>query len=380
MNCALVQIYTADNYLRSNLPDFSSNLIMTPPGGGNPNPAGDIDGRLANLFLLIYTEFLGNSPPAPQVPPSFLIPASVVPSCGLMPPPYSVGGTVTGLTGGSQLPLVNQNNGDTQTVTGSGTGTDSFTFPADLNPGAPYSIAVTAQPTNQTCSSTNASGNIVEGNVSGVLFTCTTNSPSLGISYFTISTSDPDPGTLGGGNCSDYVTSALGTDGLPVLNTPPFDTANCGNVPADVSSGEITWWSPTSNTNVTPTGTGTVSLPYSNTNFYPPNGTGPCDGYCVEGYGGYQAAVLSGQLTVPEGGATVSFTVTADDMAFVYLDGVYVCGIGGVHPATAASSPNCTPTISTGHHSLEVFYVDMATFNAELDFNITATPNIVVTP
>jgi hypothetical protein len=267
MNCALVQIYTADNYLRSNLPDFSSNLIMTPPGGGNPNPAGDIDGRLANLFLLIYTEFLGNSPPTPQVPPSFLIPASVVPSCGLVAPPYSVGGTVNGLTLGSQVKLVNQSNGDTQTVTGGGTSTDSFTFPADLNPGAPYNIAVATQPLTETCSSTNASGNIVEGNVSGVLFTCTTNSPSLGISYFTISTSDPDPGTLGGGNCSDYVTSALGTDGLPVLNTPPFDTANCGNVPADVSSGEITWWSPGFNSNVTSTGSGTVLLPYSNANF-----------------------------------------------------------------------------------------------------------------
>jgi hypothetical protein len=322
MNCALAKIYTADSYLRSNLSDFSSNLIVTSPGGGSPNPAGDIDGRLSNLFLLIFTEFLGNSPPAPQAPPLFLIPASAEPSCGLMAPPYSVGGTVTGLTGGSQVTLVNQSNGDTQTVTGGGTGTDSFTFlPADLNPGAAYNIAVTTQPPNQTCSSTNASGNIAEGNVSGVLFTCTANSPpSLSVSYFTISTSDPDPGNLGSGTCSDYVTSALGTDGLPVLNEP-LDPS-CGNSPADVNSStnEITWWS-TANANVTSTGSGTVSLPYSNSNFYPPNGTGPCDGYCVEGYGGYQAAVLSGQLTVtvPEG-ELVSFQITDDDMAFVYLD------------------------------------------------------------
>jgi hypothetical protein len=233
------------------------------------------------------------------------------------------------------------------------------------------------------CSSTNASGNIGEGNVSSVLFTCTTNSPSLGISYFTISTSDPDPGNVGSGTCSDYVVSALGPDGLPVLNGS-WDSA-CGGIPKDVnptdSGNEITWWSPLFNTHVTSTGPGTVLLPYSNADFYPPNGTGPCDGNCVEGYGGYQAAILSGHLTAPEGGAIVSFTVTADDMAFVYLDGVYVCGIGGVHGATAATLPSCTDSaISAGPHSLEVFYVDMATSQAELDFSITATPNIMVTP
>ena len=382
MNCALVQIYTADNSLRSNLSHFSSNLIMTSPGGGNPNPAGDIDGRLANLFLLIYTEFLGNSPPAPQAPPSFLIPASAEPSCGLMPPPYSVGGTVTGLTGGSQVTLVNQSNGDMQTVTGGGTGTDSFTFPADLNPGAPYNIAVATQPLTETCSSTNGSGNIGEGNFSGVLFTCTANAPpSLDISYFTISTSDPDPGNVGSGTCTDYVASALGPDGLPVLNGS-WDPA-CGTIPKDVypTANEITWWNPMFNTNVTSTGSGTVLLPYSNPNFYPPNGTGPCDDSCGDGYGGYQAAILSGQLTVTEPeGSVVSFILSADDMAFVYLDGVYVCGLGGVHPATATSCT--TSTISAGPHNLEVFYVDMAPTNAGLEFNVTATPdtNIVVTP
>jgi len=85
-------------------------------------------------------------------------------------------------------------------------------------------------------------------------------------------------------------------------------------------------------------------------------------------------------VTVPEG-AVVSFILSADDMAFVYLDGVYVCGIGGVHGVTAATLPSCTDSaISVGPHSLEVFYVDMATSQAELDFDITATPNIVVTP
>jgi hypothetical protein len=182
------------------------------------------------------------------------------------------------------------------------------------------------------------------------------------------------------------VASALGPDGLPVLNGS-WDSA-CGGIPKDVnptdSGNEITWWSPLFNTYVTSTGPGTVLLPYSNADFYPPNGTGPCDGNCGDGYGGYQAAILSGQLTAtaPEG-SVVSFTLSADDMAFVYLDGVYVCGLGGVHPVTALLCPAApTSAISAGPHNLEVFYVDMAPTNAGLEFNVTATPdtNIVVTP
>jgi hypothetical protein len=72
INCALNKIAATDSYLRSNLPAFASNLIMGAPGGGNPNPAGDIDGRLANWYLTLNTELAGNTPnatwPATNVP------------------------------------------------------------------------------------------------------------------------------------------------------------------------------------------------------------------------------------------------------------------------------------------------------------------------
>jgi hypothetical protein len=79
-SCAMNSLATADAYVRANLPAFSG---LAPPG--NPNPAGDIDGRLANLFLPIDLFFLlqpanagwptNNVPPCVTLTPS---PATVV--------------------------------------------------------------------------------------------------------------------------------------------------------------------------------------------------------------------------------------------------------------------------------------------------------------
>ena len=79
-SCAMNSLASGDAYLRSQLPAFSG---LAPPG--NPNPAGDIDGRLANLFLPIDLFFLfqpanaewptNNVPPCVTLTPS---PATVI--------------------------------------------------------------------------------------------------------------------------------------------------------------------------------------------------------------------------------------------------------------------------------------------------------------
>jgi hypothetical protein len=68
ISCAMNSLASGDAYVRSHLPSFSG---AAPPG--NPNPAGDFDGRLANLFLPIDLYFLMQSAnaewPTTNVPP-----------------------------------------------------------------------------------------------------------------------------------------------------------------------------------------------------------------------------------------------------------------------------------------------------------------------
>ena len=75
---------------------------------------------------------------------------------------------------------------------------------------------------------------------------------------------------------SNEVLPTLGPDGLPVLN-PSYNAGSADPVHDVNSSGEITWWSPAFNSNVTETGTGTITLPYANAAMFPPNAAGGND-------------------------------------------------------------------------------------------------------
>lgn len=204
---------------------------------------------------------------------------------------------------------------------------------------------------------------------------------ALTITYYTISSDDPDAGHLAGGVFDNEVQASLGADGLPVLNIPKYGcSSDCyavygapgfpsgGDTPnVNVnSSGEITYWS-TSNSYVTQTLQTSVTLPFSvPQNFFPPNGSGGADG----GSNGFQAAVLSGTLTAATT-EQLSFEIGSDDMAFAYIDGQVVCDDGGVHGS--ASVACTTPTISAGSHSFELFFVDINRVQSGLTFSINST-------
>ena len=185
---------------------------------------------------------------------------------------------------------------------------------------------------------------------------------TLNATYFTLGETDPDVASAPQGTFSDWVLPDLGPNGLPV-----FNPSASGFSPTDPSlkdldsAGEITWWSPALNTNVTETSTGTVNLPFSNPNFFPPNGTGSNDA------NGLQTAIFSGTLNVPTS-EQITFSVGADDDAFVYLDGVNVCDLGGIH----GDSPGMctTSTIDAGDHTLELFYADIEQTGAALTFSV----------
>lgn len=90
---------------------------------------------------------------------------------GAPPVTYTIGGTVTGLTGS----LVLQNNSDVfLTMSASG----SFTFGPPVVSGGAYEVSVHTQPPGQTCTVANGSG-IATANVTNVQVTCTTNPLTL---------------------------------------------------------------------------------------------------------------------------------------------------------------------------------------------------------
>jgi len=86
-------------------------------------------------------------------------------------PTYSVGGTVSGLTGSVTL----QNNGGDDIIK---TTNDGFAFPAQAE-GTDYAVTVSSQPTGQTCTVTgggnnDGSGTNITANVTNVAVTCVT--------------------------------------------------------------------------------------------------------------------------------------------------------------------------------------------------------------
>jgi len=113
---------------------------------------------------------------------------------------YTIGGTVSGLTG-SGLALRN-NGGNDLAITVNGT----FTFSAGLAMGATYNVSALTQPTSpsQTCVVTNGNGTVGNGNISNVAVVCTTNAYTIG-------------GTVSGLVGSGLVLRNNGGDNLTVL-------------------------------------------------------------------------------------------------------------------------------------------------------------------
>ena len=86
---------------------------------------------------------------------------------------YTIGGTVSGLTGTG---LVLQDNGDNNLAVGA---SGSFTFSAAVASGTTYSVTVLTQPTGQSCTVTNGSGT-ASANVTNVQVTCSTTTYTIG--------------------------------------------------------------------------------------------------------------------------------------------------------------------------------------------------------
>jgi len=92
---------------------------------------------------------------------------------------YTIGGTITGLSGSG---LVLQDNGTNNLSVGSGA--NSFTFSTALASGSAYNVTVLTEPSSpaQTCAVTNGSGTVASSNVTSVQIACTTTAVNYTIS------------------------------------------------------------------------------------------------------------------------------------------------------------------------------------------------------
>ena len=88
-------------------------------------------------------------------------------------PTYSVGGSVSGLSG---TVVLQDNSGDDLTLTANG----SFAFATKLADGAAYNVTVKTNPSGQTCSVANGTGTIAAADVTNVAVTCNNVHPGSG--------------------------------------------------------------------------------------------------------------------------------------------------------------------------------------------------------
>ena len=129
----------------------------------------------------------------------------VLASCGSVgsapaPPTYTIGGTVSGLSGTG---LVLQANGGNNLQVSAGA--TNFAFTTSVASGGSYSVTVLSQPTSpsQTCVLSNGSGVVANANITSLQVTCSTNTYTIG-------------GTLSGLSGTGLVLQDDGGNNLPV--------------------------------------------------------------------------------------------------------------------------------------------------------------------
>jgi len=133
-------------------------------------------------------------------------------------PVYTVGGTVTGLTG----TLVLQDNGsDSLSLTAGG----AFTFATGLANGGAYDVSVLTQPTGETCTVTNGTGTIASSSVTTVVVTCVA---SVGDGGGEAGDGGSGDGSTDGGDAATYTIggTVTGLSGTLVLEDNGSDTVS----------------------------------------------------------------------------------------------------------------------------------------------------------
>lgn len=186
------------------------------------------------------------------------------------------------------------------------------------------------------------------------------NADALTGNYYKIQwASNPDmQNAIDGARVTDLVQSALGPSGLPVVSLKGATYAGpSGPITNINANGEILWWTSGQN-GVAYEKTQVDTLAFNFTNFFPDlqnnNNT----------Y--FRSVHWTGTFDLASAG-TATFTLGADDDAWLFIDGQLAVDCGGVKALLAA--PTLVTGLSAGTHTVDLFFADRHTVQSALSFS-----------
>jgi hypothetical protein len=180
----------------------------------------------------VQPEIYGTEPPTPPT----LNYVAPLPSTCTGSSTYTIGGSVSGLSSGASVTLLD-NGGGSLPVTANG----PFTFAMALASGSAYSVTVATQPAGEICSVANGAGTVASANITDVAVTCVSGTP-LEISPATlktgiVGTNYTEGLTASGGSGSGYTWTVLAGSALSAAGlTLESDNGEIFGVPSAVET------------------------------------------------------------------------------------------------------------------------------------------------
>ncbi len=164
---------------------------------------------------------------------------------------------------------------------------------------------------------------------------------------------------IDGVRVTGLVQSSLGPNGLPVVSAfGATRVGGSGNITEVNASNEILWWTPGQyGATFEKTQVDTLAFNFS-TNFFP-------DGQSNNGTY-FRSVHWSGTFDLASPG-TATFTLGADDDAWLFIDGQLAVDCGGVK--ALLSAPTLVAGLSAGTHTVDLFFADRNTVQSALQFS-----------